>query len=93
HGADASPGSNINVLRVWDMNITGAGVVVTVVDDGLERNHPDLLQNYNAEASLDVNGNDDDPMPHYTKSNINKHGTRCAGEIAAVAGNNKYGQM
>ena len=34
-----------------------------------------------------MNDNDDDPQPHYTSNNINKHGTRCAGEIAAVANN------
>lgn len=36
-------------------------------------------------ASTDINGNDDDPMPQ--DNGDNKHGTRCAGEVAAVAYN------
>ena len=36
------------------------------------------------EASCDVNGKDPDPMPRYDYSNENKHGTRCAGEVAAA---------
>lgn len=36
-------------------------------------------------ASTDINGNDEDPMPQ--DNGDNKHGTRCAGEVAAVAYN------
>lgn len=28
------------------MGYTGKGVVVTILDDGIEKNHPDLMQNY-----------------------------------------------
>lgn len=41
------------------------------------------------EASLDINGNDSDPMPQ--DNGDNKHGTRCAGEVAAVAFNSFCG--
>ena len=34
-------------------------------------------------ASYDFNAHDDDPFPRYDLSNENKHGTRCAGEVAA----------
>ena len=34
------------------------GVVVTVVDDGIEYTHPDLVANYDAMASYDLNDND-----------------------------------
>lgn len=40
-------------------------------------------------ASYDINGNDSDPMPQ--DNGDNKHGTRCAGEVAAVANNNFCG--
>lgn len=40
-------------------------------------------------ASYDINGNDSDPMPQ--DNGDNKHGTRCAGEVAAVAFNNYCG--
>jgi len=34
-----------------------------------------------------VNSHDDDPMPHYDMTDSNRHGTRCAGEVAATANN------
>lgn len=37
-------------------------------------------------ASYDFNNHDDDPIPRYDPSNENKHGTRCAGEVAARKG-------
>uniref|UniRef100_A0A8C3PVH3 Proprotein convertase subtilisin/kexin type 6 n=1 Tax=Chrysolophus pictus TaxID=9089 RepID=A0A8C3PVH3_CHRPC len=81
--------SEMNVVAAWQRGYTGRNVVVTILDDGIERNHPDLLQNYDPLASYDVNGNDHDPTPRYDASNENKHGTRCAGEVAAAA-NNSY---
>lgn len=46
-------------------------------------------QNYDQDASTDINSNDDDPMPR--DNNDNKHGTRCAGEVAAIAFNEYCG--
>ncbi|CAL8344486.1 unnamed protein product [Lota lota] len=79
--------SDMNIMGAWKRGYTGKDVVVTILDDGIEHNHPDLLQNYDPQASFDVNGNDMDPMPRYDASNENKHGTRCAGEVAAAANN------
>ncbi|KAM4602371.1 proprotein convertase subtilisin/kexin type 6 [Polymixia lowei] len=79
--------SEMNILAAWQRGYTGKNVVVTILDDGIERNHPDLAQNYDQLASYDVNGNDHDPTPRYDSVNENKHGTRCAGEVAAVANN------
>ncbi|KAM3849768.1 proprotein convertase subtilisin/kexin type 5-like, partial [Diretmus argenteus] len=79
--------SDMNIMGAWKRGYTGKDVVVTILDDGIERNHPDLIQNYDLQASFDVNGNDMDPMPRYDASNENKHGTRCAGEVAAAANN------
>ncbi|XP_059926934.1 proprotein convertase subtilisin/kexin type 6-like [Gadus macrocephalus] len=81
--------SGMNVMGAWQRGYTGRNVVVTILDDGIERNHPDLAENYDQLASYDVNGNDHDPTPRYDNSNENIHGTRCAGEVAAVA-NNSY---
>lgn len=36
----------MNVIPAWLEGITGKGAVVTILDDGLEKDHPDLLQNY-----------------------------------------------
>ncbi|XP_027900895.1 proprotein convertase subtilisin/kexin type 7 [Xiphophorus couchianus] len=79
---------DINVTGVWEHNITGQGVTVVVVDDGVEHTHKDIQLNYSPEGSYDLNSNDPDPMPHPDPHSDNHHGTRCAGEIAAVPNNN-----
>uniref|UniRef100_A0A8C9U0M0 Proprotein convertase subtilisin/kexin type 6 n=1 Tax=Scleropages formosus TaxID=113540 RepID=A0A8C9U0M0_SCLFO len=62
--------SEMNILAAWQRGYTGKNVVVTILDDGIEKNHPDLSQNFDITIS---------PLP--------RHGTRCAGEVAAVANN------
>ncbi len=57
---------------------------------GMEHDHPDLAPNYDAKASTDLNGHDDDPYPDVSRP-INKHGTRCSGEVGAVANNGNCG--
>ncbi|XP_077518667.1 neuroendocrine convertase 1-like [Amblyomma americanum] len=79
------------VTKVWDMGFTGRGVVVTIMDDGLEWNHTDLVQNYAPEASYDFNDDDRDPFPRYDPQDLNNHGTRCAGEVAMTANNRNCG--
>ncbi|MGH0154134.1 UNVERIFIED_CONTAM: hypothetical protein FKN15_026176, partial [Acipenser sinensis] len=64
--------SDMNIVGAWKRGYTGKNVVVTILDDGIERNHPDLIENYDSQASFDVNGNDYDPMPRYDASNENK---------------------
>lgn len=78
---------DLNAKAAWQLGYTGKGVVVSILDDGIEKNHPDLMQNYDPDASYDVNDGDPDPQPRYTQLNDNRHGTRCAGEVAAVASN------
>lgn len=80
-------GMDHNVKEAWDLGYTGKGVVVTILDDGLERTHPDIAPNYDAKASYDVNDLDDDPTPRYEYTDENRHGTRCAGEVAAIFNN------
>lgn len=82
---------DLNVKDAWKQGVTGQGVVVSILDDGIEKNHPDLVQNYDPDASYDVNDGDPDPQPRYTQLNDNRHGTRCAGEVAAVADNDICG--
>lgn len=37
---------DMNVQGAWEEGITGKGSVVTILDDGLEKDHPDLIKNY-----------------------------------------------
>ncbi|KAL0965792.1 hypothetical protein UPYG_G00285770 [Umbra pygmaea] len=89
HCSEGSQGcsSYMNIEAAWRRGPTGKGVVVAILDDGIEREHPDLKQNYDSFASYDINGNDDDPTPRYDSSSDNSHGTKCAGMVAAAANN------
>lgn len=82
-------GADMNVKPAWRKGYSGKGVVVTILDDGIQHNHPDLVANYDKFASTDINDNDQDPMPQ--DNGDNKHGTRCAGEVAASANNGVCG--
>ncbi|XP_046858835.1 proprotein convertase subtilisin/kexin type 7-like, partial [Xenia sp. Carnegie-2017] len=78
-------GHDINVTTIWEHDIIGTGIVVAIVDDGVEWSNPDIFENYSSEGSWDLNSNDPDPTPRADDVGLNHHGTRCAGEIAAVA--------
>ncbi|XP_045656131.1 proprotein convertase subtilisin/kexin type 4 isoform X13 [Ursus americanus] len=78
---------DLNIMQAWSQGLSGQGVVVSVLDDGIEKDHPDLWANYDPLASYDFNDYDPDPQPRYTPSDENRHGTRCAGEVAAIANN------
>jgi len=82
---------NINIQPAWDKGYNGSGVVVCVIDDGLEKNHKDLAGNYDPLASYDLQGDDNDPSPRYAYNEPNRHGTRCAGEIASIRNNGVCG--
>jgi len=84
-------GLDMNVEEAWKTGVSGKGVVVTILDDGVEWSHPDLEDNYDAAASRDLNDRDADPFPRYDILNSNKHGTRCAGQVSAAANNSKCG--
>lgn len=88
---DGTPGLDLNVAEAWELGYTGKGVTIAIMDDGIDYLHPDLADNYNAEASYDFSSNDPYPYPRYTKDWFNSHGTRCAGEVSAAANNNICG--
>ncbi|XP_076804353.1 furin-1-like isoform X2 [Clavelina lepadiformis] len=78
---------SMRIVDAWKAGYSGKDVSVTILDDGIEHDHPDLHANYDAKASTDINDHDDDPQPRLNPSNENRHGTRCAGEVAAIANN------
>lgn len=81
---------SIDSDRVSDAaNVSGAGITIAIVDDGLEHAHPDIHANYNAQASWDFNDGDADPAP---MSRYDGHGTAAAGVAAAVKENGHCGR-
>src|SRR5262245_7524085 len=84
--------ASANVRPVWPIT-RGAGVVIGIVDDGLQRTHPDLQPNYVGALSRDFVDGDNDPSPitlGACASSANCRGTWAAG-IAAAAGDNGVG--
>ncbi|KAF9265681.1 kex protein [Marasmius fiardii PR-910] len=77
---DEQPEHMMNVTSVWDMGITGKGVITSFVDDGLDYTNVDLKDNFDAVNSHDFNDHTDLPTP---KLFDDHHGTRCAGQVAA----------
>ncbi|KAI0064528.1 hypothetical protein BV25DRAFT_1836864 [Artomyces pyxidatus] len=78
------PQHMMNVTALWEMGITGQGIVTALVDDGLDYNSDDLADNFYAPGSYNYNDHEDLPTP---KLFDDHHGTRCAGQIAAVKNN------
>lgn len=76
-----SPGNDVNVKNVWYGGNRGKGITVAVIDDGLDTESEDLAANFNAAGLWDFNDNTALPNPRLFDD---YHGTRCAGEIAAV---------
>ncbi len=84
-GGTTAVSLNVNTPGCWDL-YRGSGIVIGVVDDGVEITHPDLAANYLASASYDFLDHDADPSPGTTDD----HGT-CVAGLAAARGNNGVG--
>ncbi len=69
-----------NIQKIWD-EFNGTGIKVAVYDDGVDFDHQDLNDNYDASLEVvDDLGNIQRPIP----DDVNhSHGTSCAGLIAA----------
>ena len=80
---------DINVDTTIASGNTGAGIIVAIVDSGLEIAHEDLAANVVSGGSWDFVGGDTDPTP---SSSGGDHGTSVAGLTAAVGFNSKGGR-
>ncbi|EFN62718.1 Neuroendocrine convertase 1 [Camponotus floridanus] len=87
----ALPKLDLNVLPLYRLGITGRGVRIAILDDGLEYNHDDLRSNYVRNICFEFSFYRIDDEPCSSKIWKNAHGTKCAGEIAMEANNRKCG--
>ena len=73
--------AHVNADQVWDLGYTGQGVVVAILDTGVDYNHADLADHLwdggedFPNHGWDFCGDDNDPM------DVHGHGTSCAGII------------
>ena len=73
--------TKINADDVWEIGYTGNGVIVAVIDTGVNYNHIDLADHlWDGGAEFPNHGyntydNNNDPMDHFS------HGTHCAGTV------------
>ncbi|MBS1186998.1 MAG: serine peptidase, partial [Burkholderiaceae bacterium] len=72
------------IERIWS-EYTGAGVHVGVWDDGVQRTHWDLADNYDDSLQVSVGGTVNDGQPPAGSGDKYAHGTSVAGLIAAQA--------
>ena len=70
-------------------NVTGQGILIAVVDDGLQHAHPEFQGAYDPYNSHDFNDNTNDPTP---RDSNDGHGTSAAGVAVARAHNNHCGR-
>ena len=72
-----------------DGQYTGAGITVSVVDDGIDTSHPDLQENLNFSLAYDTqfDTRDGNTKYPYLVGPPDNHGTAVAGIIAATANN------
>ncbi|MCQ1539533.1 S8 family serine peptidase [Methanocalculus taiwanensis] len=99
-GQAGTTGADISAPGAWDITTGSTDVVIAVIDSGIYLNHYDLNQNIwrnikEKYSGSDTDGNgyidDVDGWNFYNENNdvtdLNGHGTHCAGTIAAIGDN------
>jgi hypothetical protein len=90
--------ADLNVIPVWNKDITGEGVTVLITDDGIDITHPDLRDNIDKDHSKNMYYDPYHPTvlpadlndPQHDLSDPSTgHGTSCTGLIGAS--NNRIG--
>ncbi|KAG1648932.1 Neuroendocrine convertase 2 [Nymphon striatum] len=77
------------IETIWD-EFDGSGVTVGIYDDGVDYNHADLAENYDANLHI-IDPGTGLPVDPFPATAGDAHGTACAGIIAGVGNNNEGG--
>ncbi len=85
-GIGLTPGADVSAPDAWDVTRGDRRVVVAILDDSVQIDHPDFSSPGKIVAPIDFGEGDDNPSPVASTDN---HGTACAG--VAVADENGNG--
>jgi subtilisin family serine protease/uncharacterized protein YhjY with autotransporter beta-barrel domain len=81
-------GLDVNVKGAWAAGVTGRGVVIGIIDNGVEGDHEDLAENYRADLSKIFSQNAELAATEQRPVQADDdHGTAVAGVAAARGGN------
>ncbi len=80
-------GIDIKIERAWEITEGDPTIRIAVVDEGVELNHPDLEANLLTGYDATGNGTGGGPMFDQLEGVKERHGTSCAGIIAAIKDN------
>ncbi len=82
-------GADVNAIYAWDIEKGNSDIIISIVDDGMDIEHPDLSEK--VLHSFDFADKDDDVLNTTEEGDDSSiHGTACAG-VAAAKGNNGKG--
>lgn len=87
-GSQLAPNSHVFAEQAWDITRGSRSIVVAIMDDSVDVNHPDFQGTGKIVAPRDFKENDFLPLPGEPEDN---HGTSCAG--VAVAEENGIGAV
>lgn len=85
-GFGLTAGADVSAPQAWDISRGDRDIIVAVIDDGFDTNHPDFSSPGKIVSPADFGQDDTDPNPVSSGDN---HGTACAG--VAVADENGAG--
>uniref|UniRef100_A0A3Q2Z7D6 Proprotein convertase subtilisin/kexin type 5a n=1 Tax=Hippocampus comes TaxID=109280 RepID=A0A3Q2Z7D6_HIPCM len=74
----------MNIAGAWGRGYTGRGVVVSVLDDGIDGEHPELKPNYVSTPGMGCEAFGSEGVGAHVLMFLCSHGTRCAGMVAAA---------
>ena len=74
---------SVNVAGAWNRDLTGQGVIIGIVDDGVEPGHADMAANFSAAHTFDFIAN----QATQVFNNADRHGMSTSGVAAARGGN------
>ncbi len=78
--SNGTPGADISLKQAWAIEKGSPDIIVAIVDDGIQFNHPDLQANMWEDIGFNFVDNNANVVP-------GDHGTHVAGTVAAVSNN------